>query len=352
MASRRSILSSILGISMVALLLGAGCQRQSSTTAPGSEPGQEQAQQNAAPAPAPPVSDAAPNELGRVPVLEYHVIGPKEGRWARTPEAFRKDLETLYAHGFRAVSLRDYVTGHINLPRGASPVVFTFDDATEGQFRYLEKDGKLVIDPDCAVGILEEFSRKHPDFGFEATFYVLPESAFGQPQYRKQKLQYLAEKGLEIGNHTWSHHALKRLSNEKVQEELARPQQAIGEVVPNFRFFSLALPLGISPKEKSLASKGAWNGITYEHQAVLLVGSVPAPSPYDKDFNPRAIQRVQATDWPEVKPFQLSAQIKTLVETENRRYVSDGDPNTIAVPAALKDDLAPDKTQGKEVKIY
>jgi len=46
------------------------------------------------------------------------------------------------------------------------------------------------------------------------------------------------------------------------------------------------------------------------------------------------------------------AQIKTLVETENRRYVSDGDPNTIAVPAALKDDLAPDKTQGKEVKIY
>ena len=62
---------------------------------------------------------------------------------------------------------------------------------------------------------------------------------------------------------------------------LARPQQAIGEVVPNFRFFSLALPLGISPKEKSLASKGAWNGITYEHQAVLLVGSAAAV-PYDR----------------------------------------------------------------------
>lgn len=352
MALRRSTSIFALGISLAALLAGAGCRQQTAGTTPETGAVPAPAQQAAAPAPAPPVSDATPNELGRVPVLEYHVIGPKEGHWARTPEAFRKDLETLYQHGFRSVSLREYVTGNINLPRGASPVVFTFDDSTEGQFRYLEKGGQLVIDPDCAVGIIEEFNRKHPDFGTKASFYVLPDSAFGQPKYAKQKLQYLADKGFEIGNHSWNHYSLKRLTNEKVQEELARPQQAIAETVPDFRFFSLALPLGISPKDKSLSRKGTWNGITYEHAAVLLVGSVPAPSPYDKDFDPHAIQRVQATDVPEVKPFQLSAQIKTLVETANRRYVSDGDPNTIAVPEALKEELDPSKAQGKEVKAY
>ena len=36
------------------------------------------------------------NEVGQIMVLEWHVIGEKEGRWARTYENFRKDLETLY----------------------------------------------------------------------------------------------------------------------------------------------------------------------------------------------------------------------------------------------------------------
>ena len=115
------------------------------------------------------MSDAAPNEMGRA-VLEYHVIGPRKWRWAHIPGSVsQRPGDALRARFSRrlAARLRDRP---INLPRGASPVVFTFDDATEGQFRYLEKDGKPVIDPDCAVGILEEFSRKHPDFGFEATF--------------------------------------------------------------------------------------------------------------------------------------------------------------------------------------
>ena len=41
----------------------------------------------------------APNELGRVMILEYHKIDYPEERWTRTPENFRRDLETLYARG-------------------------------------------------------------------------------------------------------------------------------------------------------------------------------------------------------------------------------------------------------------
>src|SRR5215208_917616 len=53
-------------------------------------------------APAPPGADTmTPNELGRIPVLEYHLIGDKEARWERERGQFRKDLELLYARGYR-----------------------------------------------------------------------------------------------------------------------------------------------------------------------------------------------------------------------------------------------------------
>ena len=91
------------------------------------------------------------NELGAVMILEYHRIA-EEGRWSRTPENFRSDLELLYEEGYRCVSLKDYVNNAINVEPGRTPVVITFDDADPSQFRYLEEGGELVIDPRCAVG--------------------------------------------------------------------------------------------------------------------------------------------------------------------------------------------------------
>src|SRR5688500_9478077 len=37
-------------------------------------------------------SDATPNELGRIPVFEYHLIGDKNAVYERTREGFRRDL--------------------------------------------------------------------------------------------------------------------------------------------------------------------------------------------------------------------------------------------------------------------
>jgi hypothetical protein len=67
-----------------------------------------------------PRSDLPPNELGRIPVLEYHLIGGQEGRWTRTPENLRADLELLYSRGYRPVTLVDGAGRNINLPRGTS----------------------------------------------------------------------------------------------------------------------------------------------------------------------------------------------------------------------------------------
>ena len=107
-------------------------------------------------------------------ILEYHKIDNPEGRWTRTPENFKGDLKRLWELGYRLVALTDYLDGKISLPAGTSPVILTFDDSSPGQFRYVQRGGDWVIDPECGLGILEAFAREHPGFGRAATFYVLP----------------------------------------------------------------------------------------------------------------------------------------------------------------------------------
>jgi len=92
-------------------------------------------------------AELAPNELGRVMILEYHKIDYPEARWTRTPENFRRDLATLYAKGYRLIALGDLLDGRIVLPAGTTPIVLTFDDSSPGQFRYIEQNGVLAIDP-------------------------------------------------------------------------------------------------------------------------------------------------------------------------------------------------------------
>src|SRR3989442_10942569 len=92
-----------------------------------------------------------PNELGRVMILEYHKIDSPEQRWTRTPENFRRDLERLHARGYRLIALNDLLDGRIAVPAGTTPVVLTFDDSSPGQFRYVEENTAVEIDPKSAV---------------------------------------------------------------------------------------------------------------------------------------------------------------------------------------------------------
>ena len=41
-------------------------------------------------------SPLTPNPQGKVMIIEYHKIDYPEGRWTRTPENFRKDLDRFY----------------------------------------------------------------------------------------------------------------------------------------------------------------------------------------------------------------------------------------------------------------
>ena len=280
-------------------------------------------------------ADLPANELGRVMILEYHKIGHPEDRWTRTPGNFRRDLEALYAGGYRLVALGDLLDGRIALPAGTTPVVLTFDDSSPGQFRYLEQNGALELDPECALGILEAFAREHPDFGRGATFFVLPAAdppnrLFNQPEHAGRKLQFLVSRGYEIGNHTLWHANLGKYDEATVRRQLAEAQAWIQRSVPDYKIRALALPHGVYPKDVGWALRGSVKGVTYSHDAILKVSGGAAPSPFSRDWDPARLPRIQAL------ASELKHWLGYFERNPQERFVSDGDPDVITVPAALQ----------------
>jgi peptidoglycan/xylan/chitin deacetylase (PgdA/CDA1 family) len=252
----------------------------------------------------------APNEMGRVPILEYHLIGERESQWMVERGHFRRQLELLYERGYRPITVAELVDRKFNLPAGMSPVVFTFDDASPSQFSYIEKDGKLEVDPNSVVGIWLDFNKKHPDWGKKATFCMLPAASSGhaffgdkgidgqKTAWRFQKVRFLAEQGFELCNHTLWHANLGKYSDEVVQEQIARGVMAIDSAVPGYKVRTFALPLGVWPKNRELARTGSWKDpksgrvVRYDFDAILEVSGGPARSPADPKFDAHRLPRV------------------------------------------------------------
>ncbi|MDZ7836741.1 MAG: polysaccharide deacetylase family protein [Actinomycetota bacterium] len=171
----------------------------------------------------------------------------------------------------------DYISGDMDIEAGKSPVVITFDDAGQGQLDFMKTDQGFVLDPNCAVAILEDFLKDYPDFGRGATFNIYYPDPFGQEQFIKEKFEFLVEKGYEIGNHTYSHANLSLLSDEDALMEIALNAKKTNEILPGYTVRSLALPYGLYPQNRDILAEGNYNGYTYINQAVSLVGSNPAP---------------------------------------------------------------------------
>ena len=288
-----------------------------------------------------------PNELGRIMVLEYHKIDYPEERWTRTPENFRRDLETLYARGYRLQNLNTLLEGKITVPAGTTPVVLTFDDSSPGQFRYLVKDGQLEIDPKSGVGILEQFIKEKPDFGRAGTFYVLPGASrpnrlFDQPEHEGRKLQFLVKQGYEIGNHTLWHANLAKYDEGTVRAQVAEAQVWVQRHVPDYKLRTLALPHGNYPKDLRWIQEGSAKGTTYRTDAVLMVAGGAAPSPFARTFDPLRIPRIQAVE------KDLGYWLAHFEKNPSDRFVSDGDTTTLTIPTGKRDKL---KLLPKELKV-
>jgi hypothetical protein len=296
----------------------------------------------AASAPASPASrssGAAPgggaqpaNPQGRIPVLEYHVIGSATNSlYSRTADAYRNDLETAYRLGYRPITIAQMLDKDFrDVPAGMSPVVFVYDDASDSQFRYIEKDGKLEIDPTSGLGIWLDFAKTHPGWNNRGTYCMLNGAAAGHnffgdnPKYngqkkewRFQKVKWLADNGFELCDHTVWHMKLNQYPDAQVQQQIAANALAIDSAVPGYRIRTIALPYGLWPKNRQLAWQGTWTdpktgqAHPYKFDAVLEVAGGPTRSPYDPQFNPHSINRVEAIGDDIPKTLQKLKDTKT-----------------------------------------
>ena len=256
------------------------------------------------------------NHLGRIPVLEYHVIGgDKNSLYTRTVASFKADLEDVYKRGYRPITIAQMLDKNFeDVPAGMSPVVFVFDDASPEQFSYIEgADGKLTIDPTSAVGIWVDFAKTHPGWKNRGTFCLLNGASNGhnffgdslkyhgqKKAWRFEKVKWLADQGFELCSHTVWHAMLNKFSDAVVQEQIARNVMAIDSAVPNYKVRTMALPYGIWPKNHELAWQGSWTDPktkqthTYKMDAVLEVAGGPTRSPFDPEFNAHSVKRIEA----------------------------------------------------------
>ena len=291
-----------------------------------------------------------PNESGKIMILMYHNIGEEEQTWTRTVDNLKKELETLYEKGYRPISLSDYVTGNITTELGYTPVVLTFDDGNLNNYRYLE-DGSL--DPNCAVGILVEFNRTHPDFPLEATFFITSSNPFKQSQYAKEKVEALIEMGMDIGNHSKDHMNFKDASKDDLEEQLGYQAQYLETFTPEgYRVKTLALPYGSRPKNTDLEiylQKGQYEDYSYENIAILNVGWYPALSPYHVDFNALSLPRVRASEM-NVDNVGMYNYLSYFDNHPEEKFISDGNPDIITIPEDLVDKLT--INESKELYTY
>ncbi len=293
-----------------------------------------------------PSGPRTPNEMGRFPILEWHQVVDADGTYKVSRERFKAELEELHRRDYVPVNLSEILDKTFSVPAGKTPMLFTFDDASPSQFRYIEKNGQLVVDPTSAVGILLDFIRTHPDWKPKGLFCLLPAAAAGhaffgekgidgqQSAWRFKKLQFLVQQGFELCNHTLWHAQLNKYSDAVVQEQFARGAMAIDSAVPGYKVRGMALPYGIWPKNRALTLSGSWydpkskRTVTYKHEAVFQVAGGPARSPYDPAFNPASLPRV---------PLQGGTKLTPTLDMLDKpgpgtRFVSDGNPKVIAKP--------------------
>lgn len=300
------------------------------------------------------------NELGNIPIMMYHGIEnitnnlytggniDKDG-YHRTTTAFRKDLEYYYNNGYRMIKLSDYINGNIDVELGKSPIVLTFDDGLENNIKVigLDENENIIIDSNCAVGILEEFKNRYPDYNVTATFF-LNVSLFNQSDYNEKILKWLIDNNYSIGNHSYSHVDFSKIDSNKTQEEIGKMYEVLENLIPGKYDKIVALPFGspytINNNNFRYILNGEYNGKSYETISTLRVGWESEYSPFHKNFNKTFLKRIRAYDNNGLD-FDIEANFKLL---EENKYISDGNTDEVTIPSSEQEKIRTDK----KINVY
>ena len=293
---------------------------------------------------------AGVNELNSVPILMYHRIYnmknseteykggnvDKDG-YNRTSEAFEADLRSFYEQGYRMMRLTDFVDGNIDVPFGYSPVILTFDDGIRDVvLEGWNDDGSPRFDPGCAIAVLEKIKAEYPDYNVTATFFLNYKLFCNKEEDDKKLLKWMVDHGYDIGNHTYSHVKLGDKSAEEIEKEVGHMYQLLESIIPGQYVNIVALPYG-SPEKISTDNaahqkilSGTYEGFNYTTKATLLCAWTRSYSPFVRDYNKTAIRRIRAYDNGGVY-WDIEDNFKQL--NNGKRYISDGDPDTIVYPS-------------------
>lgn len=276
-------------------------------------------------------ADLPANELGKIPVLTYHKISDEDTEYTRNRTSFMNDLVQLKKLGFYPITLNEFRNGKIAAPKGKIPLLITFDDSSESQFKY-EADGSLT--PGCGVEIMERFQKANADFPLRGVFFVLPKAQypnnfFGQPAKIGAKLKYLTGRGFEIGSHTLWHANLKKYRN-KIEEQLGLGTAEIQKYLKGYAVYSFALPYGIFPPkaDEHRLRAGTFKGKAYRHDMIFDYSNALSYSVYDKKFDTYHIRRLHGNEKTLQKLFKQAREKREIF------FVSDGDPETVTVRKA------------------
>lgn len=244
------------------------------------------------------------NLLGQIPILMYHSVKDIDIRYAVKPDVFRSHLEKLYKAGYVTAKLEDIILNKSSI-QGKKVVVLRFDDSRKSQFNYIkDQAGNWVIDPDCAVAIILDFYKKYPSFGHHAIFFVVPDEGFHQEELKKQKMEFLLDNGMEIGNHTYFHDNLANATVADIDRNFGKAMEywynLLGSKADAIKI--LATPYGILPKSITAQKRLLnffWNNVSYKPIGIALAGgahNILCPNPSSSQFDAFALPSLEVTN--------------------------------------------------------
>ncbi len=290
------------------------------------------------PDPAEVAAEVAANELGQIPVLMYHRLLPDGGGdYDNTPEQFEAELRRLHDEGYvadhhRRAGLRpDRHAGRDDAGRAdlrrLDPRAVRAHRGRRGRSGHRGRDhaptrgrarrvprGRVVLRPRVAV---RRERRARAPSSWPSSPTSASRSATTPPTTRTS------------GSST--------PRGSSARSPAASPTSRRRS--PARRSAPSPTPSGSGRRTRRWSPRASADGVEYTHLAGLLVGSGPSPSPFDAAFDPLAIPRIRSQPEPVDGATRTSAPTtgsRSWRDAPERRYVSDGDPDTIAFPAELR----------------
>lgn len=173
----------------------------------------------------------------RVPILTYHSIDKSGSVISTSPEIFRRQMKFLSENGYKVVTLNKLISSlseDKTLP--LKTVVLTFDDGFQNFFSEV-------------FPVLEEF-------GFKATVFLVTDFcgknndwAGNPPNLPSSKMlswdeiKELHECGIEFGGHTRTHPDLTKISDSRIESEIAESKAKIEDMLGS-KVTTFAYPFG------------------------------------------------------------------------------------------------------------